>query len=398
MAPKNRFALLWANVALAAFVLVAVFNFVIDPYGLRVPRWQGINELKHRPNRVIDDIKLASALRQEANALILGNSRADIGFDPRHAGMRQSALRPFNLAVPGSGLETAVRQLETLLAVGVSPRLVVVGIDFMDFLNDKPSAAASKVDRMQDWQGRELHLNLESLFTLTALDESIATLQAQHAAYPATIRVDGFNPMRDYIGLARTDGYPALFRQRGLENARRLKAAKYPGDVRSVSTYAAMEQLLVLARARNIRMELAIYPYHAQFISLFRLYGLLPAFERWKMTLSEAVGQAAADGAPVRLWDFAVLDDRSAEAIPARSDLKADTVWYWEAGHFKSALGGLVLDRMLMDANPSRPGFGRLLAPGHSVEVVNLDQRLSGLLLKRRDLAQDLAEIERAVR
>lgn len=398
MALKNRFAMLWVTVALATFALVAFFSYVIDPYGLRAPRWQGINELKHRPNRVVADIKLASALRQGADALILGNSRADIGFDPRHRAMRKLASRPFNLAVPGSGLETSVRQLETMLAAGMSPRLVVVGIDFMDFLDDKPSVVAPKADSMRDWQGRAFRLNLESLFTLTALNESIATLQAQHAPYPATIRLDGFNPMRDYLGLARSEGYHALFRQAGVENAKRLKVAKYPGYVRSVSSYAALEQLLALSRRQNIRMEIAIYPYHAQVIGLLHQYGLLADFAHWKIALSEAVAQEAARGAPVRLWDFAVLDDRSAEAIPARGDLKTDTVWYWEAGHFKASLGGLVLDRMLTDAAPSGPGFGRLLAPGRPAVEMALDQSLKVLLLKRRDLVQDLAEIGQAVR
>jgi hypothetical protein len=397
MSYKTRFALLWILSTFAVLAAVAAINRLLDPYGLHEgPRWAGVNEVKARPNRVIDDIKLAAALRLRADAVILGNSRADVGFDPSYPAMRRLAARPYNLAVPGAGLETSVRQLETLLAAGVHPKVVIVGVDFIDFLNDKPPPRpAQRPDRMQEWQGRVLRLNGESLFTLAALGDSMETLRAQHAAYPATIRQDGFNPMRDYLGLARSDGYYALFRQRGLENARRFKAAKWPSDVRATSSYLAFERLIALARTNGIRMELAIYPYHAQILGTLRHYGMLPAFEAWKATLADTVSRAAEAGA-VRLWDFAVLDDRSAEAIPRPGDMKAETVWYWEAGHFKATLGDLVLERMLSAADPSQPGFGRLLAPGRSPVAPDLDLRLRTLLMDRKDLAADLAEVTQA--
>jgi hypothetical protein len=38
------------------------------------------------------------------------------------------------------------------------------------------------------------------------------------------------------------------------------------------------------------------------------------------------------------------------ESVPAKGDRRTEMRWYWEAGHFKSALGDRVLARMFADS------------------------------------------------
>ena len=57
------------------------------------------------------------------------------------------------------------------------------------------------------------------------------------------------------------------------------------------------------------------------------------------------------------------------EAVPGKGDRWTTMRWYWEAGHFKHELGGLVLDRVLGRAQAVAP-FGVLLKPTNVEELI----------------------------
>ena len=71
-------------------------------------------------------------------SLVLGNSRAEIGFDPESPAWPESARPVFNLALPGAGIAAVADELAEALR-STSPRLVVVGLDFLDFRVDPSS-------------------------------------------------------------------------------------------------------------------------------------------------------------------------------------------------------------------------------------------------------------------
>ncbi len=392
---KRRFALLWLYTLLSLLALTAAVTWLVDPYGLHdSPRWSGINTLKPRPDRSLGVIKLVNALRMRPDALILGNSRADIGFDPKVFIQRGLAQRPYNLAIPGSGLESNVRDLETILQQGIRPKVVVVGLEFFDYLQtDKPDSKPNSAQPADNWERRQLRLWLQSLLTLAALGDSLATLRAQHATNPAIIREDGFNPLQDYLTLARNEGYFALFRQRGLENARRLRAANTPASWSSTPDFAALEQLLRLAKEFDIRLEFAIYPYHVQILGLLQRNELLPPFTEWKQTLSKRISEATAEGIRARLWDFSQINRQTTEKIPDRGDRQAETRWYWEAGHFKAALGELMLDQMFAaESQAATETVGQLVAPPIT-QIADMDKPLSAILHSRPDIVEDIQQI-----
>src|SRR6185312_13187338 len=88
------FGLIFFLSTLGAMVAVALLNYLIDPYaifGLRTVN--GINAIKPRPNAMMTDIKAIIGTRFQPEALILGNSRAEVGFDPRHPAFAARALR-----------------------------------------------------------------------------------------------------------------------------------------------------------------------------------------------------------------------------------------------------------------------------------------------------------------
>ncbi|WP_341929961.1 hypothetical protein [Methyloversatilis discipulorum] len=387
MTPRRHFARLWMVTLTLSLAAVALFNAFIDPWGLHgLVRIDGVNAVKIRPERAIGELKLARALRHQPDALILGNSRADIDLDPAHDTLTTLAQRPFNLAEPGAALTAQVHQLEALLEAGHRPRLLLVGLELFDLLNAEPLRRTHWRPRDDLW-AQQRATRLQSVITLSALGDSLLTLRAQRDPYAATLRDDGFNPLRDYDGMAAREGYAPLFRQRAAENARRIGAHRWPSRLDATADFIALRRLLELADQHDMRVECFTYPYHAHILGTLHRAGLMDEVAAWKQALADTVHAAAAQGANVRLWDFVAVTPETAEAVPSPGDRRSVTRWYWEGGHFKAALGHRMLERML--GTGGTEDFGRPLPP-EAVATDTLARDVEALLAARADLDADL--------
>jgi hypothetical protein len=96
--------------------------------------------------------------------------------------------------------------------------------------------------------------------------------------------------------------------------------------------------------------------YHADLLEIFDKASLWARFEGWKKDLVRLSDQYPVTGMPVPLWDFSGYDRYSTETVPAKSDRHAVVNWFWEAGHFKRALGDLMLRRLFV-GEPSDLGI-----------------------------------------
>ena len=94
MKPAHQFLLLAAAAALSALALGAVVNLAVDPYGIFGAREiEGFNALKPGIGsraRLTKTVRVAS---EPWEALIVGTSRAEIGFDPGHASRKRCVSR-----------------------------------------------------------------------------------------------------------------------------------------------------------------------------------------------------------------------------------------------------------------------------------------------------------------
>jgi hypothetical protein len=361
---------LLASLALGSAAVMA-FVAIVDPYGLYAQRgapasWHAV---KPGLSRYQDEIKQSQAAALAPAILIQGNSRAEIGFDPD--GPALAAAGPaYNLAVSGSSIAVAHAQLARLLGSGQRPRLLLLGVEFLDFIDAPRRASSAVAVAIPQADASGDFWRFDSLFSLRALEDAWRTLRIQHEPDAETMTARGFNPLHEYRAMARSEGYYALFRQRAEENARVYlrKAAGTP----SAADAAHLAALLRLAAGAGIEVKLLIYPYHAQILALFEQAGLWPAFEAWKAQL---VGQVAAarlayPAARIELYDFSAFWPFNCEPIPARGDIVSETRWYWEGGHFKSALGEQVLARAL-GAGDAADGFGFRLESGAGSAAAN---------------------------
>ena len=367
--PFKSYLITLALLLAGGVLLVGAFVAIVDPYGLYgVVQRANFNAVKPGLSRYQSQIKLAHALRRQPQFVILGNSRAEIGFDPRASAL--SALGAgYNLAIPGTGLATAASQFAQLRQAGVRPRTVIVGMEFIDFLNPAvPPVASPAVVAASPPQSRA-GWRFDSLFSLASVKDAVHTLRIQHDGEAATLSADGFNPLLEYGAHARQDGYHKMFTQRAQESAANLRRKSTRGL--ATEDFQLLRTFLLAMAATQADVKLVIYPYHAQMLAMFEAAGLWPLFEEWKARLVQeidAVRQRYPE-AQITVTDFSGYGVFNCERIPAARERDAATRWYWEAGHFKKALGDLVL-RRLMAPQESVPGGARfgVLLDGASLE------------------------------
>lgn len=370
---QSRYLVLWACLVGAGVGLAALVNLVVDPYGIyNFGVKRGLNEIKPHAGANGIMAKAYQVQRVKPRTLVLGNSRAEVGFNPESRAWPQALQPVYNLALPGTGPITSLRYLEHAAAVK-KPVTVVLGVDFMDFLvreDAGPYRAEGKSLPMErrllvtrsgrpnpDYLQQRVEDFSATVLSLDALIHSISTVNAQHARTPADLTERGFNPMRDYEGIAKREGYHAMFRQRDQENARAyLRRPKniYVGGKMSSPQLEVLRRIIAVCQEQNAELQMVIYPYHAHLLEIFHEAGLWPVFEEWKRALARIAAEAnrSRDVSLVQLWDFSGYNAISVEPVPEPTDLTTATHWYWEAGHFKQELGDVMLQRMF--AEPDR--------------------------------------------
>ncbi|HZL25233.1 MAG TPA: hypothetical protein VFC39_01745 [Acidobacteriaceae bacterium] len=171
--------------------MVVATNLVVDPYGFY--RWfnaPGFNTIKPRAGQQIVRNKAHGIVFRKPNAIILGNSRSEIGFDP-HAAAWPPGMRVFNSGIPGGGTQTAVQFMEFALKQG-DVKLAVIGIDFLDFLANPTSASPES----NNTSGRSISMDLAAelddartaIFSTDALSDSILTVLISGTATQQALR------------------------------------------------------------------------------------------------------------------------------------------------------------------------------------------------------------------
>lgn len=332
-------------------VMTLALVVVVDPYNqYRIVITEGFNLVKPELTRYQNEIKLGHATELRADALILGNSRAEAGLDPESLVFTQSGLSAYNLAVPGTAVLNARKQAEYLYQSGVKPKIIILGVEFLDFMeatSPRPAVNAGTHFINQGPSSASWFWRFDSLFSLATLKDAIRTLfiQGDEEADMTTSR--GFNPLRGYEPMARREGYFTLFQQRAQENTRTyLRKAK--GSL-SLADLTHLKAILDLAAESGADLNLIIYPYHAQILALFEETGLANAFEEWKIAVTREVSAARQrhPDAQIALFDFSGYGSYNCERIPDKGDHVTSTRWYWEAGHFKKQLGDILLESIL---------------------------------------------------
>jgi len=352
---------------------VIVLNVVVDPFyifGSHIGAW---NRLK--PAALDHGVPTKTSLLGRAwpGTLLLGNSRIEVGFDPASPEWPGEMRPVFNGGLAGYTLSTSAELLDDALAApGSNLKHVLVGVDLFDFLESDPSIPAQNlVDAASDqdntragpepsaawWTAlTRVREALDATITLDALVASITTVLAQNTP-SATMLPNGFDPKTDYGVYVRQHGFRDLFDQKQAQLDARF--ARYPhpdyAEPYRTSSFRSLRKIIAVARVHDLELTLVIYPYHAWLMDLVRKHGIWDASKAWKRALVRVVAETA-PSMRVRVVDFSGYNAVTQEHVSAPGDVRTDVHWYWEPGHFRSALGDRMIAR-LYGGNGSR-GFG----------------------------------------
>lgn len=384
-----------ALVTLAAGLVL--LTAIVDPYyEFGAHRFAGFNQLKPRAYEQVDIAKSMQLERNAANTLVLGNSRVEIGIDPASEVFPVEARPVFNAAVAGRTTFTALRLLEDAIAVH-PPKTIIVGLDFPDYLRAQQVADASdppisafdrrmRVDRSghsnRDWPWQRALDKLTASLTIGAVLDSVQTVFDQDPGHSATMTTLGFNPLHEYRQEVRNVGEQVLFAQKDA-----TYRAEYEGyvpttfqDVALNREFQEFRTLLGIAAKAHIRVELIIYPYHVHYLEMIHQLGFWDTFRAWQRAIVRVVeDQRQRSGVDARLWDFSGYNEISEEKIPPPGDRHTEMQWYWEAGHFKSALG----DKILAALYGKERDFGSEIDPESLTEHLTvMDQRRAAFVAR----------------
>ncbi len=335
---------------IASIALCGALNVFIDPLGVfAAPRIFGINSLKPYLDHHQELARWMAAKRLCPSAAIFGNSRAQIGFDPEHPAFQKAGLEAFNHAIPGSSVNLAFNQLNWLIEAGCTPKVAILGIEFFDFLGATSPATPLSPSSIEPAPRLDGRFFAETVFSVSGIRDSVNTISLQRAEHPATISPRGFNPLLNYIKEVEQSGHHQLFRQRAEENLKswKRKAPRVQLEAGISPDYAALERFLSLASKSGVKIYVVTYPYHAQIRLLMERIGLGDVFSEWKKSLLLETQKFSHQGSEIQVWDFSGISGPSLEVIPAYGDRQTQLEYYWEAGHFKKALGDKIIQQIL---------------------------------------------------
>jgi hypothetical protein len=382
--------------ALTVFILLCAgciaLSVLADPYWMfDTYTISGVNALKPRIYERVELAKTYQLERIRPRTILLGNSRTEVGFDPESKVWPASWRPVFNAGLAGGDLFMVSRIFQEAIASG-QVNIAILEADFPDFLT-KPSSTHRSIplttgerrllvkrdgmlnpDReMQIWRDR-----LATTLTINSLEDSLLTLINQHPGTTETMTRFGFNPLHQYAADVKRIGYYGIFAQKRAAYDARFQRYPHPDFARPMryADFRDLLQIIETAHDHSVRLVIFIPPYHAQLLEIIERDGLWSSFEDWKRALVQVIAAKCstmkATPCPIPLVDFSGYNAYTTEPVPPKGDTHTQTRWYWEAGHYKAALGDVMLNRLISGAGT----FGQALTKT-SIEGVLKSERKS---------------------
>ena len=350
----------YLNVLATSFVLLlvttALFILLVDPYRFFAsPLAQGFNVIKPKPSIMRDEMRLNLALKQKPELLFVGNSRFEMGINPESALVKSVSSRAQNFTIPGNTLAQAIPSLERIGELN-SVKVMVLGLDFQDYLTarDRHDLARAELSVSEALINFYIDPKWISLLQFDTLTDSIRTVLLQSEKYPETIFASGFNPAYDYQKYLAREGHHSLFEQSLASLRTKILKAKQLPDFLVLQTdsdrFREVTSILDSAKKSGWRVEMVIYPVHAEALALYEQQGVSNLLYQWKVQMKIRADRAASGGTQVRLHDFACLSEITTEPVPRRGDLKSRMRYYFEAGHFQQNLGDLIVKETIRNS------------------------------------------------
>lgn len=342
--------------ASGALLLVTGLNYVIDPY--LTHQWDTplLQRLRPVREKLSPWGKTYAVAKYRPSILYIGNSRTELGL-PTTEPTLFSGHSVFNAALSGASAGDAITM------VGHSARVsrlntVVWGIDAPSF---SMVIGSSGLEPELTTAGplfftRRALLNIKRGLTLDMTADSLRQITGKFGAVCRSSLA--FYGQRDESCIAdRIAGWGGT----SAAMAPRLREFA-AGDGPTPAALHAFEASVSQLCQGGTRVRLYINPTHALSMDVLYWAGKWPAMEAWQRDLA-ALGQRQRDaGCDLAIVDFSGYNSITSETIPQASH-RHDMAYYWEASHYRTNVGNLILQRLFHGATPVPADFGIELQP-----------------------------------
>ena len=345
----KQFVIRFLYGSLFLLVLIGLLNRIVDPFWyFRDIEIKGFNAIKSEFRNYERHVKPYLLVHDQPEAIILGSSFSEIGFDPNNPFFTDHGrLKGMNFALAGAPWAMVQCHFEYAV-VHANIKRAVIG-----FHPENMPVANCEKDFAKLGQ-----INMgELLLSLPALSASIKTITKQKTANLSHTREGLYFFKRDQpdVNLRFGGDYRLLLKQKPQCANATINTPDIPFNsvTESISDLSGLRRMLKTAKEHHVELVLFAYPQHVYKEEWDRQCG--DEVMNWhvmKQIASLIEEEAKPD--QVRAWQFYGYNAITAEPI-------GTTASYWQdSRHFNFEVG----DRMLADMfgeTGKKPEFGRLL-------------------------------------
>jgi hypothetical protein len=331
----------------ALLIVVGLFNRIIDPFWYyRDTEINGLNAIKTKFGGYERIVKPALLVRDQPDAIILGSSYSEIGFDPTNSNFtNQKKFKGMNFAMARASWEMV--QCDFAFAVEHAKiKRALIGFH---------PGALPKADCTKDFSTIGKLNEKELLLSSAALSASLKTIQRQKTKDISHTKEGMFFYNRnDYKNVSKRfrEDLPILSKPNNSYKKEHQQIDKIGPDKNL--DLSGLENIINLAKNHGVELVLYAYPRHAYSLELDRENG--QQNQRWQALkqISQLIDREPDEKKQVRIWQFFSYNDITAEKI-------GENVKYWQdPAHFNYEVGDVMLSDMF---GPSfeNPKLGRRL-------------------------------------
>jgi hypothetical protein len=375
---NKQFLIRFLSLSVFFLLLFGLFNRIVDPFWLyRDSEIKSFNSIKPAYGNYERQIKPILVLRDQPEAIILGSSYAEIGFDPNNTFFSEKGhLKAMNLALARATDNEVQCYFEFALTHSQIKRaLIGIHPTGMPQTNCKEFAQLGEINK------------LELLLSMSSVRDSIKTITNQKNS-KATHTEDGrYFFERDKPGVNIRFGEDFVRYKK--QDPRCVKASNklFTSNVANAVDLSGLKKLINLAKKHDIELVLFVYPRHAYSLELDNQCGAQDSYWRGMKEIAKLI-EAKAQPTTVKAWQFYDYNYLTTEAI-------GTTAKYWQdSRHFNVEMGNEMLKTMF-DKNAIEPKFGKLITT-NSIETDfrSFLQGRSDYLQSHPEFQQELRKLE----
>lgn len=348
-----------------AVVGMAVFNFIVNPFGVfpveRIPGYTDVHSITN--TRLYKNFLVK---HRKIDGLLLGSSRIEESMYPLAEAW--PGMQVYNMAMPGAGLHEMLRNLQH--ANAITPlKQVLIGLDFFmfsayqgvtsDFSEDY---FAVEEDGTRKPASYVLRTYANVLFSTDGLEKSRETLKSSRKKGMSSHEDNGGTSIAIHNSVVKDNAAIYKLFDSFENNYFRKNSFWLNGpnstyttvkDASGASTYDDLRAMLEYVYRENINARFVISPLHVHMLLGLDGIGLWPAFCDWKKQLAMINEQMANKyhQPPKPIWDFTLVNDMTTEWLPDDPRLpapKKGLQWFWDPAHPKPTFGNLEQERVFI--------------------------------------------------